>query len=227
MRHIARTAFTIVAGISAIAATPGCITVGLGGKTDVPADRVHALDRAEMAPIAWRASVPSFIPERPPAPVVIAVRTFHGLDRFDRHVLQRAAPDADGRVRSLEHDFWADEPVHAVTVAVRESLATSGVFAAVVDPSDALDAQFVLDGTVLDFSCVDKPPAASFRVRLTLSEAKSGRVVASGAYEASEPFAADGAKNAELTGLGPAMGRAAGKALRQAVEEWRTSKALK
>lgn len=193
----------------AVAAAPilaSCVSVKLGpDKESAEADRFHALDRAEVGAL----------PPAPGALPVIAVRTFRTRDRFDRHVVRREGP---GLVSSMDHDHWADEPDAAVTEAVREALASCGRFAAAVDPSDAHGAQLVLDGVLLDFSWGADPPVARFAARLTLSSAVGGDVLSTSVHEADEPVPGPG-----TAGLGPAMGRAAGRALRAALERWEKS----
>lgn len=200
---------------AAAAALAGCISVKVGSDEEpAEADRFHALDRAELGPGATSGAplgAPPPAAAKGPLPV-IAVRAFRARDRFDRHVVRHDGP---GLVTPLDRDFWADEPDAAVTEAVREALASCGRYAAAVDPSDAHRAQLALDGVLLDFTWSADPPSARFAARFTLSDAATGQVLSTSVHEAVEPFSGPA-----TSGLGPAMSRAAGRALRAAMERW-------
>lgn len=168
---------------------------------------------------------------------VIAVRSFRARDRFGKHVVRR---DDAGRITPLDHEIWADEPSQAVSDAVREALAATGKFAAAVDPSDAHESDYVLSGTLLEFAVVlprgssertdaqqATSPGASggaakalLRARMTVADSRSGRVRATGAYsgEADLP-------GATAAGLGPAMSRALGQAIRALLADLETARA--
>lgn len=209
-----RTPTILAAALLALLAGAGCITVDVLGKKPPPIpDRFHVLDTADLG---------SGLTKTTPEAGAIAVRVFRARDRFDRNVVQRVGGASSALVTPLEYDLWADMPNLAVTDAVREALAASGSFSAAVDPADAVEAKYVLDGTILDFAWVDAPSAALFRVRLTLSESKTGRVLVTGVYSATEPL-----PGADTGGLGPAMGRAVGKALRAALDRWTAAGVLK
>jgi hypothetical protein len=188
----------------------GCINVGVGGDPALrPVDRFHVLDGAEIGALQGKG------PAAAKTDKTIAVRTFRARDRFDRNVIQRVGGADGALVQPLEFDLWADMPESAVTFAVREALGASGVFAAAVDPVDAIDAWYVLDGTILDYAWIDSPSSARFKARFMLSEAKSGKVLATSVHEATERL-----PGANTDGLGPAMGKAVGKALREALDRW-------
>ncbi len=202
-----RTVAPLVLVIAAIAA-PGCIHVGIGGDdAPRPRDVIHTLDRAEVtrAPVT-KGSEPT---------AVVAVRTFRSRDRFDRHVVARV--DA-GSVRSLDYDLWADEPAQAVSEAFREGLVESGLCAAAPDAADGVVVSAVVDGVIQEFAWDEAAGAARFRARITMSRGSSGVVVWSGVVEGTEPI-----PSKTTAGLGPAMGRAVGKAIDAAVAAWRSS----
>lgn len=196
MTNIARCLAVVCAALSAAS----CIHVNVGGGDDaaVPADRFHVL---ELAPAAATPAAPAAASRG-----VLAVRPAVVPDRFGKRVLRRAGP---GRVTPLDHDFWADEPATAVTVALREALARTGRWDAVVDPSAALETEEVLDTQVLEFAVEDsEAPApaggrAVFRARFVWSESRSGRVVRSVVRAGSHPLT-----GAESGGLGAAMAAA-------------------
>ena len=208
-----RTILRAVALSAALAAAAACITVDVGGKKGetVPGDRFHVLDAADIGARPPAAAAPPAANSRRP---VIALRSFRARDRFDKHVLRR---DDAGRVTPLDHDLWADEPSQAVTDACREALAACGAYSAAVDTADAHAADVILEGTVLEFS-VAMPPAAPegtgpskarFRARLTLSDARTGAILVTGSYAGDADL-----PGPTTDGLGPAMGRAVGQALR-------------
>lgn len=189
------------------ASLAGCITVDVGGKKDVAAlpDVFHVLEPSAAAEAGVRP-----VKDARPSDTVIAVRTFRAAGRFDKHVVRR---DGAGVVSALDHDYWADEPAAAVTDAVRETLAAAAGAAAVVDPSDAHEAQVLLDGSIQEFTFVPGTPSkALVRIRFTWSDPKTGRVVQSGIQEASVDLPGAG-----TDGLGIAMARAVGRATLAAV----------
>lgn len=190
----------------AAAALSGCITVDVGGsKSPDVVDRFHVLDAVAPPPAPQSGRGPALV-----------VRTFRGRDRFSRHVVRR---EPDGTITSYANDFWADEPVHAVTDAVREALAESGAFASVSDSADGHETPLVLGGQVLDFgvdaSKPGAPPSARVRLRLAVSAGASGAVLHSGVFDASEPLGGEG-----LAGLGVAESRAVSRALADALAAW-------
>lgn len=193
-----------VLGAALALALAGCIHVDVGGEEEgAPADRFHVIDAIETPPAPKGARAPS-----------LGVRALRGRDRFGRHVVQR---EADGTVVALDHEYWADEPTTAVTDALREGLAASGAFDWVTDFTEASDTRFVLGGQVLDFSLDASrgAPAARARLRLTLSEGGTGRVLHSGAFEATEPL-----PGGSLPGLGAAMSKALSRCARDALAAW-------
>ena len=184
---------TLVATCAVAALLPGCITIG--GRDDAaPPDAFHVVDAGASSSVVRSAA----------APLVVEVRAVRAADRFDRHVLRLDAP---GRVTPLEHDFWADEPSKSASDAIRESLAESRRFASVVDPGHPSDV--VLDGTLREFGWAPGSPSrAVVRLRLTWSDARTGRVFQSRVHDASEPLPGDG-----TDGIGPAMARAIERAV--------------
>ena len=240
--------------IATIAST-GCITVDIAGNKDaaIPEERFHALDAADLgasgattgatrAGAATSASGGTSGPSDAPAPAtlrrpVIAVRSFRARDRFGKHVVRR---DDAGRITPLDHEIWADEPSQAVSDAVREALSSTGRFAAAVDPSDAHESDYVLSGTLLEFAVVlprgsseradaqqTPSPGASgvaakalFRARMTVADSRSGRVRATGAYSGEADLPGPTA-----AGLGPAMSRALGQAIRALLADLETARA--
>ena len=188
-----------------------CINVDVGPKDKaVSTDRFHVLDSVETPPAPKGSSGRS-----------LAVQSLRGRDRFGKHVLRR---ESDGTVVALDREHWADEPTSSVTDALREALAASGAFAWVADPTDAVDAELALSGQVLDFSldaATDGGPAARVRLRLTLADRKSGTVLHSGSFDATEPL-----PGGTLPSLGPSMAKAVSKCLRDAVQAWTAAGAL-
>jgi ABC-type uncharacterized transport system auxiliary subunit len=191
---------------TAALALAGCISVDVGGRKDAPVveDRFHVLD----------SGAPSAAPGAADGPM-LAVRPFRAAGRLDKHVLRLAGP---GRVAPMDHDWWADEPAEAVTEVVRDTLAGTGRFRAVVDPVASLGAAFWLDGVVQEFA-VDAPAAgparARVRVRFTWTDARSGDVRWTSVHDATEDVPGPG-----TDGLGPAMSGAVAKAARAALQSW-------
>jgi len=206
------TAFRAAAACALGLLAAACITVDVGprDKGQTPTDRFHVLESVEP-PAAPRAT----------SGRSLSVQSLRGRDRFAKHVLRR---EADGTVVALDHEFWADEPTSAVTDALREALAGSGVFSWVADPTDAVEADLVLSGQVLDFSLDGSQAGASaarVRLRLTLADPKSGNVLHTGAFEAAEPL-----PGGALPRLGPTMAKAVARCLRDAVQAWDAAGAM-
>jgi ABC-type uncharacterized transport system auxiliary subunit len=204
--------WVVTAGLS-LAAT-ACITVGLGEPRAVPEDRFHALDAALLEPLVRRA-------DEPPPDAVVAVRTFGARRRFDDRVVVRRE---HATLAYLEFERWTEPPDLAVTDAVREALAASGLVRAAFPAGEGHLAHLVLDGYVLDFE-VREPPegplVAHARVRLDLGDMVSGELVSSGAYAGTAEL-----PGRTVDGLPQAMGRALGAALGSALASWRAGGVL-
>jgi ABC-type uncharacterized transport system auxiliary subunit len=191
---------------------PGCITVDTGAPVQSVPDRHHVVEVPAARPAASGPAGPAPASPASPAATVVAVRPFRGADRLGKRVLLR---EAGSRVVPLDSELWADEPAAAVTDAARETLASDGRFAAVVDASSAARVDVFLDGALLEFA-IDAPGSgrakAVVRLRLTWTAVRSGEVVASRLAEAAEEVAGPG-----TDGLGAAMGRAVAKAVASSV----------
>ena len=102
---------------------------------------------------------PSVLPARTGGKVLLvrAIRSGPGLDVRGMQWLQR-----DGSVHVDFYEQWAVPPAQAVEDDVRQWLAGSGLFSAVVAPGSRLDADYVLEGELQAF--VADPGAGVARV---------------------------------------------------------------
>jgi len=188
----------------------GCISVGLAGDGPAPAMRFHTLE----APTVSRGSTPA-------SKHAVAVSRIDARERHDVRVVERMP---DRTVRFLEFDRWADSPDEAVSVALREALAASGIFRRVSDAASAHPVTHTIDGHLLAFELIPSasgPWKAHIAVRLTLGPALGGDGHHTELYDATRDLPGAG-----TNGLGEAMSACVGDVLGQAVAAWRKAGAL-
>lgn len=116
--------------------------------------------KREWPLVAARGTV---LPANPRGPVLL-IRTIQagpGLESRGLRSLQ-----ADGSVRSEFYEIWAVPPAQAVEAAMREWLAGSGQFAAVLAPGSRIAADYILEGVLTD--CVADPAKGVARMAMTL-----------------------------------------------------------
>jgi ABC-type uncharacterized transport system auxiliary subunit len=114
---------------------------------------------------AWPLDVrrPTVLPRKPHGHVLLvrSVRAAPGLEDRGLQWLQR-----DGSVHVDFYEQWAVPPAQAMEDNLRQWLADSGLFAAVVAPGSRLNADFVLEGELDSF--IADPPGGVVHVALAL-----------------------------------------------------------
>lgn len=188
--------------VTAALAFPGCL--GLGGR-HAPEIRRHSIDLPEV--VGAPGVEPIFGP--------VIVRQFTARGRYEPRVL---VIEGAGRVDYLEFDRWVEDPSQAVTTVVRESMASSGRFAAVAAATSEMRTDLVVDGAVLACDVIRRPGQpwrARLVVRLEATERGSGEMVASDAYAAERDLPGEG-----VEGLGAAMGECVVEIMERAMQDW-------
>lgn len=102
-------------------------------------------ERPYQARSIWplRVTPPSGPPARPGAPILL-VRDIAAAPGLEGSGLKILRPD--GTLDSEFYQQWAAPPAEAVAQALRDWLAGSGMFAAVIGTGSRLDADYVLEG---------------------------------------------------------------------------------
>jgi cholesterol transport system auxiliary component len=106
---------------------------------------------------------PGTRPPEPDAPVLL-VRSFTAAPGLRERGLQVLQPD--GSVQVGYWDEWAVSPAEGVEDGLRQWLADSGLFSAVLSPGSRLRADLALEGELTDF--VADPQAGVARVALAI-----------------------------------------------------------
>ena len=81
---------------------------------------------------------------------ILLVRSLTAGPGLQTRSLQTLA--ADGSVSSAYYEEWAVAPADGVEEALRQSLAGSGLFAAVITPDSRLKPDLILEGELLEFA---------------------------------------------------------------------------
>lgn len=101
---------------------------------------------------------------------VLLVGDIGAAPGLDQQGLQWLLPD--GSVHVDFYNQWAVPPAAAVTSDLRQWMADSGMFAAVVGPNGALTPDFTLDGTLLTFMAEPRTLTARAALAVTLLNAR-------------------------------------------------------
>lgn len=106
---------------------------------------------------------PQSVAANPRGPVLLvrAMQTAPGLETRGLRSLR-----ADGSIRSDFYETWAVLPAQGVEASLRDWLASSGRFAAVMAPGSRLTADYILETTLTEF--VADPPRGVARAAITL-----------------------------------------------------------
>lgn len=106
---------------------------------------------------------PQALAPNPRGPVLLvrAMQAGPGLETRGLRSLRQ-----DGSVRSDFYETWAVPPAHGVEAALREWLAGSGRYAAVLTPGSRMTADYVLESTLTDF--IADPARGTARAAMTL-----------------------------------------------------------
>ncbi|MFP4058313.1 MAG: ABC-type transport auxiliary lipoprotein family protein [Candidatus Brocadiia bacterium] len=122
----------------------------------------------------------------PPAPLVLAVRTFIASPRYDERIFFRGEGTTAGY-----HDYqrWVELPGEMVTSVVRRALEQAAVAATVVDERLVRRPDLVLEGRVTRFDQVHGPQgwAAACEAELVLKRADGGEVLLATRVAARQP----------------------------------------
>ncbi len=115
---------------------------------------------------------PSALPPRSRGPVLL-VRTMSAAPGLDRRGLQWLLPD--GSVHVDFYEQWSVPPAQAVETALRQWLAESGLFAAVVGPGSRLRADLVLESELTTLIADPQRHLAQAAIALVLIDRRAGR----------------------------------------------------
>lgn len=148
-------------------------------------------------------SRPTSLPPRPHG-LVALVRAVQAAPGLEQRGLQSLRPD--GSVDVAFYEQWIVEPAAGVEASLRQWLAASGLFAAVLAPGSRLAADIVIESTLTTF--LADPPSGVARVALSVAAIDQRRspahVVAQGDLRETAPLHGNDAP-AEVAALKEAL----------------------
>ena len=115
---------------------------------------------------------PAMLPPNPHGPILLVsdLRAAAGLERRGLQTIQ-----PDGSLHVSFYEQWAVPPAEAISSQLRQWIAGSGLFAAVLAPGSRMTADLVLEGELMALQATPSRHVASASLAMVLLDQRAGK----------------------------------------------------